>query len=122
MSWPEWSSCETEFGSGDEAIVTSEDGRASLVLSPSGEEFYVEFTCSLSRVQNQLCSVPSEQKTSSPICQTKNDEREKVHQGRNSRGNETNRSRSCSPLIINTAQLKVMFPRNISLLVSLCFL
>ncbi|KAM6931411.1 uncharacterized protein C5orf34 homolog [Xenentodon cancila] len=52
VRWPEWSSYEAKLGPGGEVIVKSEDGRATLVLSPSGEEFSVEFMCSLSQPQN----------------------------------------------------------------------
>ncbi|XP_061585905.1 uncharacterized protein C5orf34 homolog [Cololabis saira] len=51
--WPERSSYEAEFRAGGEVVVRSEDGRALLMLSPSGEEFSVEFICSLSQSQNQ---------------------------------------------------------------------
>ncbi|XP_072243116.1 uncharacterized protein C5orf34 homolog [Leuresthes tenuis] len=53
VQWPELSSCEAELGPGGEVIVRSEDERAMLSLSPSGEDFCVEFTCSLSQPQNQ---------------------------------------------------------------------
>uniref|UniRef100_A0A1A8HXW6 Chromosome 5 open reading frame 34 n=1 Tax=Nothobranchius kuhntae TaxID=321403 RepID=A0A1A8HXW6_NOTKU len=58
VMWPEWSS-EVEVGPGGNAIVRSEDQRASLMLSPSGEEFFVEFTCNISRPQNQHQSMKS---------------------------------------------------------------
>uniref|UniRef100_A0A3Q2DQJ2 Uncharacterized protein n=1 Tax=Cyprinodon variegatus TaxID=28743 RepID=A0A3Q2DQJ2_CYPVA len=53
VTWPEWSSYEPEFGPAGEITVRSEEGRAALVLSPSGEEFSVEFTCNLSRPLQQ---------------------------------------------------------------------
>ncbi|XP_031172848.1 uncharacterized protein C5orf34 homolog isoform X2 [Sander lucioperca] len=75
VRWPEWSSCAAELGPGGKTIVRSEGGRAALMLSPSGEEFSVEFTCSLSQTASQtpetvyrstsvvqhhsVCSVPS---------------------------------------------------------------
>ncbi|XP_047237542.1 uncharacterized protein C5orf34 homolog [Girardinichthys multiradiatus] len=52
VKWPEWSSYKPEFGPGGEITVRSEEGRSTLVLSPSGEEFSVEFTCSLSQPQH----------------------------------------------------------------------
>lgn len=117
--WPEWSSCEAEFEPGGETIIRSQEGQAVLVLSPSGEEFSTEFTCSLSQTQSQHHSMQcfsrgpaetdSQQKVSSPSCQTAGDDTEEAHQGGRSRRNETVRSRSCSPQINNAAQSKVMF-------------
>lgn len=89
-----------------------------LKLSPSGEEFSVEFTCSLSRTQNQHHSVeglsrgseggPSgQQQVSNLTCQTTDDETKEVHQGSGSRRNESMRSRSCSLRIASAAQPKV---------------
>ncbi|XP_028269643.1 uncharacterized protein C5orf34 homolog [Parambassis ranga] len=57
--WPEWSSSEAELGPGGEIIIRSEDSQAVLALSPSGEEFSVEFTCSLSQMQHQHHSMQS---------------------------------------------------------------
>lgn len=53
INWPEWSSCNAEFGHGGQTIIRSEEGRAVLTLSPSCEEFSVEFTCNLSHTQYQ---------------------------------------------------------------------
>ncbi|KAM8760243.1 uncharacterized protein C5orf34 homolog isoform 1-T2 [Acanthopagrus schlegelii] len=111
VQWPERSSHDAELGSGGETIVRSEEGRAALMLSPSGEEFSVEFTCSLSRTQNRHDSTQGFRRDSdsSPgnlICQTTNEETKEVHQGRRSRRNESVRSRSSSPRISSTAQPK----------------
>uniref|UniRef100_H3BW63 Uncharacterized protein n=1 Tax=Tetraodon nigroviridis TaxID=99883 RepID=H3BW63_TETNG len=46
--WPELSSCAGELRCGGETIIRSEEGRAVLTLAPSGEEFSVRYTCSLS--------------------------------------------------------------------------
>uniref|UniRef100_UPI0037E921D4 uncharacterized protein C5orf34 homolog n=1 Tax=Semicossyphus pulcher TaxID=241346 RepID=UPI0037E921D4 len=112
VRWPEWSSCDAELGPGGETIVRSEEGRAVLMLAPSGEEFSVEFTCSLSQTQNQHkqgfrrdASFGSQQ-VSHLICQSSNAETKEVHQGRGSRRNDSVRSRSCSPRITSTAQPK----------------
>ncbi|XP_040011558.1 uncharacterized protein C5orf34 homolog [Xiphias gladius] len=117
VQWPECSSSEAELGPGGETIVRSEEGRAVLTLSPSGEEFSVEFTCSLSQTQNQHHSGQcvsrdpdggpgSLQQVSNLICQTTNNKSKEVHQGGGSRRNESVRSRSCSPRIISTSQPK----------------
>ncbi|KAK2902350.1 uncharacterized protein C5orf34 homolog [Channa argus] len=108
VQWPEWSSCETEVGPGGETIIRSEEGQCVLVLSTSGEEFSVEFTCGLSQTQIQSRSRDPD---GSPGSQQKvsnltTDGETKRHQGRKSTRNETIRSRSCSPQIIHTAQTK----------------
>ncbi|KAF7668317.1 hypothetical protein LDENG_00018390, partial [Lucifuga dentata] len=53
MQWPERSSSGAEFGPGGETIIKSVEGQATLRLSPSGEEFSVKFTCSLSQAHSQ---------------------------------------------------------------------
>ncbi|XP_035514599.1 uncharacterized protein C5orf34 homolog [Morone saxatilis] len=108
VQWPEWSSRDAELGPGGETLIRSEEGRAVLTLSPSGEEFSVEFTCSLSRTPNQHHSLQgfSRDSDSNLICQTTNEETKEVHQGRGSRRNESVRSRSCSPRITSAAQSK----------------
>lgn len=59
VMWPEISSSEAELRPGGNITVRSEEGRALLDLSPSGKEFFVEFTCSLSRPPNQQQNVQS---------------------------------------------------------------
>ncbi|XP_018524658.1 uncharacterized protein C5orf34 homolog [Lates calcarifer] len=114
VQWPEWSSSEAELGPGGETIVRSEEGRAALMLSPSGEEFTVKFTCSLSQMQNRHQSFSrdpdgtpgSQQQVGSLIHQTTNNKIKEAHQGRGSRRNESVRSRSCSPRFSSTSQPK----------------
>ncbi|XP_047448103.1 uncharacterized protein C5orf34 homolog [Mugil cephalus] len=117
VRWPEWSSCEPELGPRGEAVVRSEEGQATLVLSPSGEEFTVEFTCALSHTHSQHRSEPlsrrdpggcqdGQQQGNDPICGSTGDLTRDCHQGRGSRKKETTRSRSCSPGIISAAELK----------------
>lgn len=53
MKWPELSSCIGELGSCGELIIRSEEGRAVLILGPSGQEFSVKYTCCLSRSHDQ---------------------------------------------------------------------
>lgn len=52
VRWPELSSCIGELGCCGETIIMSEEGRAVLTLAPSGEEFSVKYTCSLSSSQD----------------------------------------------------------------------
>ncbi|XP_074526860.1 uncharacterized protein C5orf34 homolog isoform X2 [Halichoeres trimaculatus] len=63
VQWPEWSSCDSEPGAKGEIIIKSEEGRAVLMLSPSGDEFSVEFTCNLSQNKSEQCSSESSQGT-----------------------------------------------------------
>ncbi|KAM4576494.1 uncharacterized protein C5orf34 homolog isoform 2-T2 [Odontesthes bonariensis] len=100
VQWPELSSYEAELGPGGEVIVRSEDERAMLALSPSGEDFCVEFTCSLSRPQNQHRGTQclSRHPDGSPGSQLQ------VSKMRGSRKKDPNSSRS--PQIMGAAQDK----------------
>lgn len=113
VQWPEWSSCCVENGPGGEIIIRSEEGRAALMLSPSGEEFSVEFTCNLGRDQNPFHSMEDfsrelgQQHVSNLISQTANDKTKEVHRRSGSRGSECMRSRSCSTRITGANEPKV---------------
>ncbi|XP_074526859.1 uncharacterized protein C5orf34 homolog isoform X1 [Halichoeres trimaculatus] len=113
VQWPEWSSCDSEPGAKGEIIIKSEEGRAVLMLSPSGDEFSVEFTCNLSQNKSEQCSSESSQGTpqqqhqvSNVICQSSVDESTDINHSRGSRRDEHFRSRSCSPGSTSTAQPK----------------
>ncbi|CAL8248657.1 unnamed protein product [Merluccius merluccius] len=47
--WPRISSCGAERGPGGDTTVRSVEGRATLTLSSSGEDFLVEFLCSVGK-------------------------------------------------------------------------
>ncbi|XP_051924077.1 uncharacterized protein C5orf34 homolog [Hippocampus zosterae] len=53
VQWPAWSSCNAEFLPGGETIIKSEDKLTLLTLSPSGEEFFVEYASMLSQPLHQ---------------------------------------------------------------------
>ncbi|XP_015242868.1 PREDICTED: uncharacterized protein C5orf34 homolog [Cyprinodon variegatus] len=93
VTWPEWSSYEPEFGPAGEITVRSEEGRAALVLSPSGEEFSVEFTCNLSRPLQQTGwglnkdadgGLKGLQQENNLICRNTDDQEEQMHPGKQS--------------------------------------
>ncbi|XP_036382777.1 uncharacterized protein C5orf34 homolog [Megalops cyprinoides] len=65
VEWPSLNSCGLEFGSKGEAIITSVDGNASLLLSPSREEFTVEFICRAS--QNEALRAVNGEPETKPI-------------------------------------------------------
>ncbi|XP_014017282.1 uncharacterized protein C5orf34 homolog isoform X2 [Salmo salar] len=52
VEWPACYSCTAEVGLNRETVVSSVERRASLLLSSSGEEFSVNFTCRLSHNQH----------------------------------------------------------------------
>ncbi|XP_037115601.1 uncharacterized protein C5orf34 homolog [Syngnathus acus] len=53
VRWPGWSFCEAEFLPGGETIIKSEDKHTLLTLSPSGQEFFVEYPCRFSQQQQE---------------------------------------------------------------------
>ncbi|XP_077456801.1 uncharacterized protein C5orf34 homolog [Stigmatopora argus] len=53
VEWPSLSSCEAEIGPENETIIKSEDKRNVLTLSPSGEEFFVDYECRFSQIVHQ---------------------------------------------------------------------
>ncbi|XP_049618054.1 uncharacterized protein C5orf34 homolog isoform X2 [Syngnathus scovelli] len=53
VRWPESSFCEAEFLPGGETIIKSEDKHTLLTLSPSGQEFFVEYPCRFSQQQQE---------------------------------------------------------------------
>lgn len=137
-------SCDAELGPNGETIIRSVEGGACLTLSSSGEEFSVEFTCSLSQDQNQhhgthsLSRDPDSRLVSQQhqhlsdlagprgmgdCPQTTDDEAKQVWV-RGTRKKDTDKARSCSPESDNrsTLQHKVTFPNNISVFISLLFL
>lgn len=104
VQWPELSSCEPELGSERETIIRSEDGRAVLKLSPSGEEFSVELMCGLSKTQSQPYSDVNHD--IHLVCNTTRDQLKPVQQDVLKRRIKSTSSRSCSPQDFRTSQEK----------------
>ncbi|KAM7391597.1 hypothetical protein PAMP_022276 [Pampus punctatissimus] len=107
VHWPDWSCCDAELRPGGETVVRSEDGQAALMLSASGEEFSVEFTCSLSQTHNLQHSMQhlSRDPDGSPVSQLQQQISSLTCHGDNqtkegNRRNQLIRSKSCSPEII----------------------
>ncbi|KAM4745498.1 uncharacterized protein C5orf34 homolog isoform 2-T2 [Anableps anableps] len=100
VKWPEWSSYKPELGPGGEILVRSEEGRAMLVLSPSGEDFSVEFTCNLSQPQHQtVCSLNKDPDGSVKSQQQVNSQNDERHLGK-----ESTRINCCSACLTSTTQ------------------
>ncbi|KAM8865635.1 uncharacterized protein C5orf34 homolog isoform 1-T1 [Synchiropus picturatus] len=58
VQWPSWPSECRELSAEGETVVKTEDGRAQLKLSPSGEEFSVQFSCRLSQPHRESSGEP----------------------------------------------------------------
>lgn len=97
VQWPEWSASLADLTPAGETRITSEEGRAELVLSPSGEEFSVKFLCPVSNGQKWSLTDPG----SRLIHDTSSN-----HQGPGSKKKDSARSISCSPQMIGTGHLK----------------
>lgn len=87
VTWPELSPCAGELGPGGEAIVGSEEGRAVLTLAPSGEEFSVQYTCSLSssREKNHSTQPGDRESKSRPGAAADDDDTDEEQLGRRKR-------------------------------------
>ncbi|KAM9810982.1 LOW QUALITY PROTEIN: uncharacterized protein C5orf34 homolog [Neosynchiropus ocellatus] len=72
VQWPRWSSKCCELSAEGETIVKAEDGRAQLKLSPSGEEFSVQFSCRLSLPHHKSSVEPKHVRYLSMIPETVN--------------------------------------------------
>ncbi|PWA19585.1 hypothetical protein CCH79_00006773 [Gambusia affinis] len=99
VKWAECSSYKPEFGPGGEIVVRSEDGRAMLTLSPSGEEFSVEFTCNLSQPQHQIACSFNTTDGSLKSQQQANSLNDQRHLGK-----ESNKANSFSSHLTSTTQ------------------
>ncbi|CAN9513451.1 unnamed protein product [Ophioblennius macclurei] len=91
VRWPERSASVADVTPAGETRIVSEEGRAELVLSPSGEEFSVKFLCLVSRAQKQPHRDP--------------DISEGGQLEMGNKKKDSTRSRSCSPQM-DTGHLK----------------
>lgn len=103
VKWPECSSYKPEFGPGGEIVVRSEEGRAVLTLSPSGEEFSVEFACNLSQPQHQIVCSLNKTDGSLKSQQQANSQNDQRHLGK-----ESTKSNSFSSHLTSTTQQQVL--------------
>ncbi|XP_027888543.1 uncharacterized protein C5orf34 homolog isoform X2 [Xiphophorus couchianus] len=99
VKWPECSSYKPEFGPGGEIVVRSEEGRAVLTLSPSGEEFSVEFACNLSHPQHQIVCSLNKTDGSLKSQQQANSQNDQRHLGK-----ESTKTNSFSSHLTSTTQ------------------
>ncbi|XP_029959939.1 uncharacterized protein C5orf34 homolog [Salarias fasciatus] len=103
VQWPEWSASVADLTPAGETRITSEEGRAELVLSPSGEEFSVKFLCLVSNAQKQPHRDPDSSGGGRLSRDTSSDQTKLESR---SKRKDSTPSRSCSPLMICTEHSK----------------